>query len=66
MIYFCVYKEIYQVFIYEAGKFDNCHGDIDGGHDDGGEYDDPGDDERQEVSVTHCWLSLALCLTGCF
>ena len=46
----------------DDGNGDDGNGD-NGDGDDGDGDNDIGDDERQEVSVTHCWLSLALCLT---
>ena len=52
----------------ETDQVGDCGADG-GGHDGDngdGDNDNSGDDERQEVSVTRCWLSLAVCLTGCF
>ena len=55
--YYTLGQNVIKLHIYWSFTANNGDGD------DGDGDNDIGDDERQEVSVTHCWLSLALCLT---
>ena len=60
------HHQLLNIYVSKYDAVDDCDDDGCNVHDGGddGENDNSGDEGRQEVSVTRCLLSLALCLAA--